>query len=41
MAALDVCDGINVLDAQHVAENEFTLHDLHTHKRWEFDFRSQ
>ncbi len=40
MTALDACKGINVLDAQHVAENDFTLDDLHTHKRWEFDFRS-
>lgn len=38
--ALDACDGIEVADARHLGESEVTLHDLHTFKRWEFDFRS-
>ena len=38
--SLDACDGIEVLDSTQMAENEFTLHDLHSFKRWELDFRS-
>lgn len=40
LAVMDACNGINVRDAQYVSESEFTLDDLHTYKRWEFDFRS-
>lgn len=40
LQALDGCEGIEIEDVRHIAEDEFTLHDLHTYKRWEFDFRS-
>lgn len=40
MEALEGCEGVSVLDARHVSEDEFTLHDLRTYKRWDFDHRS-
>jgi hypothetical protein len=38
--ALDSCEGVEVTDAKHIAENDFTLDDLHRYKRWEVDHRS-
>lgn len=40
MEILNSCEGLSVQDARHVGEDEFTIHDFRSYKRWDFDFRS-
>lgn len=37
---LDACDGIIVLEAELLSESEFTLDDVRSTKRWDFDWLS-
>lgn len=39
--AMNACEGVAVIDSELVSEAEFTLDDLRTYQRWDFDFRSR
>lgn len=39
--AMNACEGVTIIDAELVSEADFTLDDLRTFERWDFDFRSR
>ncbi len=40
MQHMDACSGVSVKDVRCVGERDFTIYDLRTYKRWDFDSRS-